>query len=80
MDEATKAQLFQPFFTTKEVGRGTGLGLATAKVLIERAGGAIRVASQPGRGTQLTIQFPELPSGGPPRPDTGAADPLGPKL
>ena len=59
MDEETRARLFQPFFTTKPIGRGTGLGLATAKILVERAGGELSFASEPGRGTQFTIRLPE---------------------
>jgi len=58
MDEATRARVFQPFFTTKPVGRGTGLGLATAKILVERAGGTIEFVSELGRGTCFTIRLP----------------------
>ena len=60
MPEAILGQLFQPFFTTKPVGRGTGLGLATAKILVEHAGGTIAVASEVGRGTTFTIRLPSL--------------------
>ncbi len=63
MTPETRARLFQPFFTTKAVGRGTGLGLATAKILVERAGGVIECASELGRGTRITIR---LPAGNPP--------------
>ncbi|MDQ3365225.1 MAG: HAMP domain-containing histidine kinase [Myxococcota bacterium] len=58
MDAATLARLFQPFFTTKPVGRGTGLGLATSKILVERAAGVITVVSALGRGTCFTIRLP----------------------
>lgn len=54
------AQLFQPFFTTKPVGRGTGLGLATTKILVERAHGTISVHSEVGRGTTFEIRLPLL--------------------
>jgi signal transduction histidine kinase len=60
MDTATLGKLFQPFFTTKQVGRGTGLGLATAKILVERAGGTITVDSTVGQGTCFTIRLPRL--------------------
>jgi len=65
MDEETRSRLFQPFFTTKPIGRGTGLGLATAKILVERAGGELTFVSEHGRGTQFTIRLPEVaaPSG-----------------
>lgn len=52
------AQLFQPFFTTKPVGRGTGLGLATTRILVERACGTIEVTSEVNRGSQFTIRLP----------------------
>jgi two-component system NtrC family sensor kinase len=64
MDEETRARLFQPFFTTKPIGRGTGLGLATAKILVERAGGEIKCVSEPGTGTRFTIRVPEIAAPG----------------
>lgn len=56
MDDATKARIFRPFFTTK--AHGTGLGLAGAASVVEHAGGAIRVESAPGKGTSLRIYWP----------------------
>lgn len=50
--------LFEPFFTTRERGHGLGLGLAITRSIIERHGGRIEVASQPGRGTVFAITLP----------------------
>src|SRR5690606_8626236 len=51
------AQIFEPFFTTKGL-RGTGLGLAVAKRIIDEHGGRIEVASDTGRGATFTIVLP----------------------
>jgi len=50
-------RIFQPFFTTKAPGKGTGLGLASVRHLVEGAGGSIQVESQPGQGTRFTLRF-----------------------
>ncbi len=60
MDEATLGRLFQPFFTTKGA-TGTGIGLNAARRALEKAGGCIRVASKPGRGTTFTLLLPAAP-------------------
>jgi two-component system sensor histidine kinase RegB len=53
-------RLGEPFFTTKEPGRGTGLGLYLARHVVERNGGEMRIASVEGRGTQITLRVPEI--------------------
>jgi hypothetical protein len=58
MTEEVKRQIFEPFYTTKERGRGTGLGLSTTYGLVTGAGGEIAVESAPGRGTTFTIRLP----------------------
>jgi two-component system sensor histidine kinase RegB len=49
----------EPFFTTKEPGQGTGLGLYLARHVVERQGGEMRVESSEGRGTRITLAMPE---------------------
>ena len=56
MSPEVAANIFQPYFTTKE--KGTGLGLAICQGIIQDHGGVISVASTPGRGTTFTIQLP----------------------
>jgi two-component system, cell cycle sensor histidine kinase and response regulator CckA len=61
MDAATRARIFDAFYTTKPAGAGTGLGLTTVQDIVHQAGGDIEVDSAPGRGTSFTIALPRAP-------------------
>ena len=63
MKAATQARIFDPFFTTKLGGRGTGLGLATVRRLVEGCGGVVAVRSRAGRGTQVSVCLPRADQG-----------------
>jgi len=58
MNEEVKGKLYLPFFTTKEVGLGTGLGLPVVHGIITAHGGTIRVDSEPGKGSRFEVRLP----------------------
>jgi len=60
MDAETAARIFEPFYTTREKGRGTGMGLVTVKRIVQEAGGMIAVDTTPGRGTRMTVRLPRI--------------------
>ena len=59
MPEAVAARALDPFFTTKDVGKGTGLGLAQVHSLMLQSQGSIEIESKSGEGTTIRLVFPE---------------------
>ncbi|MEZ6124711.1 MAG: PAS domain S-box protein [Planctomycetaceae bacterium] len=70
MDENVLTHMYDPFFTTKQIGEGTGLGLATVLGIVQQAGGCIRATSHPGRGTEFLVCLPEFQQ----KPDPGSPE------
>jgi CheY-like chemotaxis protein len=58
MDEAVMRRAIEPFFSTKGIGRGTGLGLSMVHGLVAQLGGALRIDSAPGKGTSIELFLP----------------------
>ena len=62
MDQPTLARIFEPFFSTKQPGRGTGLGLASVYGIVSQANGWVHVESELGKGSVFTVAFPIAPA------------------
>jgi CheY-like chemotaxis protein len=62
MTPAVRERIFEPFYTTKQVGKGTGLGLATVWHLVTEAGGRVELESTPGEGSVFRVLLPVWPA------------------
>ncbi len=72
MSRETLSHIYEPFFTTKDVGKGTGLGLASVYGCVKSHSGFINVKSEPGRGTAFQVHLPILRQTGQQAPEKGA--------
>jgi CheY-like chemotaxis protein len=80
MDLDTRRRAFEPFFTTRGMGEGTGLGLAFVYGIVSQAGGGVRLDSEPGLGTSATVLLPLIEAetlDEDSRPEIPARSPLG---
>ena len=62
MSDAVRSRAFEPFFSTKPAGHGTGLGLPLCQSIVDEHDGTITLESAPGRGTRVTVTFPHPPA------------------
>jgi PAS domain S-box-containing protein len=74
MEPEVAARIFEPFFSTKRKGEGTGLGLATVYGIVTAAGGLISVYSEPGEGTVFRVHLPAVDSAATPAPGERAVE------
>ncbi len=77
MKSEVREQIFRPFFTTKESGKGTGLGLDAVRRFVAESGGCIAVRSEEGRGTTVSMYFPVVALAPPAAAAPRDADPTG---
>ena len=76
MDAATLQRIWEPFFTTKPPGRGTGLGLASVYGAAKQSGGFVWADSEPGRGTTVQVYWPEIRAAVEPTAEAAPLPPL----